>query len=126
MKINEIITEAAEGNIPDHAEHASTGDWTFRDKGGYNPTYELNRVMMAAAMSDGGKTPINIDKASWVSVYNYARPYTEVEHKMLKQALIATDSEMHHLEPNHKSLEHPDTHTVSPHHKPGPIKLKRK
>jgi hypothetical protein len=125
MKINEIIMEVSTGKIPDHAEHASTGDWKFRDKGGYYPTYNLNRVMMAAGMSDGSNKKLDLEGQSWVGVHNYARPYTEIEHKMLAQALKATDSEVHHLETDHKSKEHPNTHAVSPHRNPGPIKLKK-
>jgi hypothetical protein len=112
MKIRDIITE---GSIPDHAEHASTGDWRFRDKGGWNPTYNLNRVMMASAMADGSDKPLDIDKESWIGVQNWSRPYTELEHKMLKQALKATDSETHH----------PETHKISPHRNPGPIQRKK-
>lgn len=125
MKINDIISEAKSGKIPDHAEHASTGDWKFRDVGGWNPTYNLNRVMMASAMADGSDKDLVIDEESWIGVQNWSRPYTELEHKMLKQALRATGSETHHLEHDHKSKEHPDTHKVSPHRNPGPITRKR-
>lgn len=125
MKIKDIISESV-GVIPDHAEHATTGDWKFRDKGGWYPTYNYNRVAMAASMADGSNKPLEIDKESWIGVQNWARPYTEIEHKMLQQALKATDSEIHHLETDHKSREHPETNIVSPHSNPGPITLKKK
>ena len=126
MKIKEIIQEARVGEHPDHATHANTGEWQFRDVGGWYPTYNLNRVMMAAGMADGSNKKLEIDPASWVSVFNIARPYSEIEHKMMKQAFKAIGSETHHTESDHKSREHPDTHKVSPHHTPGPIKLRRR
>jgi hypothetical protein len=125
MKCTEIIVES-EGKKPEHAVHASGGEWKFRDKGGWNPTYNLNRVMMAAAMADGSDKPVKMDKVSWIGVHNWSRPYSEVENKMVQQALKATDSEMHHIDTDHRSREHPSTHSVSPHHRPGPIKLNRK
>lgn len=124
MKITEIISEG-KGSHPDHAESANTGEWQFRDHGGYYPTYNLNRVMMAAAMADGSNKKLDVDEASWVSVYNISRPYTEQEHKMMKQAFKAIRSEVHHTGPKHKSVEHDSTHKVSPHRNPGAIKLKK-
>jgi len=126
MKIKEIIVEDRVGDHPDHATHANTGEWQFRDKGGWYPTYNLNRVMMAAGMADGSNKKIEIDPASWVSVFNVARPYSEVEHRMMQQAFRAIGSETHHTETDHKSREHPETHKTSPHRNPGPIKLKRR
>jgi hypothetical protein len=127
MKINEIISEGVgrAADHPEHATHANTGEWQFRDHGGYYPTYNLNRVMMAAAMADGSNKKLDVDEASWVSVYNVARPYTEQEHKMMQQAFRAINSEVHHTETDHKSYEHPETHTVSPHRKVGPIKRRK-
>ena len=128
MKISEIIQEGVgrAAEHPDHASHANTGEWQFRDIGGYNPTYNINRIMMAVAMADGGDKPVDMDEASWVSVFNVARPYSEAEHKMMKQAFKTVKSEVYHTEKDHRSREHPDTHKVSPHRKTGPVKLKRK
>ena len=127
MKITEIISEGVgrAADHPEHAESANTGEWQFRDQGGYNPTYNLNRVMMATAMADGSNKKLDMDEASWVSVYNVARPYSEQEHKMMKQAFKTVGSEVHHTGPKHKSMEHESTHKVSPHRNPGPIKKKR-
>jgi len=127
MKINEIIREGRGpvGEHPDHAKHANTGEWQFRDVGGWYPTYNLNRVMMAAGMSDGSNKKIEIDPASWVSVFNVARPYSDIEHKMMQQAFKAIGSEVYHTEADHKSKEHPETHNRSPHRNPGPIKLRK-
>lgn len=126
MKINEIIAEGKQGGKPDHL-HADTGEWQFRDKGGYDRTYNLNRIMMAAAMADGKKVEsLPMYQASWVEKYNVAKPYTEEEHKMMQSAFKTVDSEYKHTESDHKSKELPDTHKVSPHHNPGPVKHKPK
>ena len=125
MKINEVIAEARTGKHPGHAEPANTGEWQFRDVGGWNPTYNLNRVMMASAMADGSNKKLDIDPASWVSVFNVTRPYTEEEHKMVKQAFKAIGSEVHHTGKDHKSKETNDTHKVSPHRNPGAIKRRQ-
>ena len=125
MKINEVIVEGRDGKRPDHADHSDTGEWKFRDQGGYDRTYNLNRVMMAAAMADGkSDKPVDMDQSSWVEKYNLARPYTKEEHMMMRSALKTVDSEVKHSETDHKSREHPDTHTISPVTNPGPIKRK--
>jgi hypothetical protein len=114
MKINEVIVEGRDGKKPDHFT-SDTGQWKFRDQGGYDRTYHLNRIMMATAMADGkDEKPLDMDQSSWVEKYNVAHPYSEVEHKMLKQAFATVDSEVDHVEPDHKSKELPDTHLISP------------
>jgi hypothetical protein len=125
MKINEVIIEGRDGKKPAHSPQ-DTGEWRFRDKGGYDRTYNLNRIMMAAAMADGKSTkPVDMDQASWVEKYNTARPYTEVEHNMMKSAFKTVDSEFQHTESDHKSREPHDTHKVSPVTNPGPVKRKK-
>jgi len=125
MKINEVIVEGRVGKRPEHAEHSHAGEWKFRDKGGYDRAYNLNRIMMATAMADGkSDKPLDMDQSSWVEKYNIARPYTKEEHMMLKAAFNTVDSEVEHSGPDHKSSEHPSTHTVSPVTNPGPIKRK--
>ena len=87
----------------------------FRDPGGYDRTYELNRIMMATACADGTDTPLKIDAESWSGKYNTAHPYTDVESKMLKQAFKAVGSD--YVDLNHgddRSEELPGTDTVSP------------
>lgn len=113
MKINEIIAEGRDGKRPDHTD-ADTGEWKFRDLGGYDRAYNLNRVMMAAAMADGTGKPIDMDQSSWVDKFNLARPYTETEHEMMKQAFKTVDSDFEHSEPDHKSKELNDTYKKSP------------
>lgn len=125
MKINEIINEGHDGKKPKRQTQADKGEWKFRDVGGYDRVYNLNRIMMAAAMADGkSDTAVNMDQSSWVEKYNVARPYSEEEHGMMKQAFKTVDSEYKHTEKDHKSKEPDDTNKVSPHHNPGPIKRK--
>jgi hypothetical protein len=63
--------------------------------------YELNRVMMAAACTDGTFVP-KIDHESWAGRYNVAMPYTDVEQDMIEQAFQAVGSEYEDL--NHGDL----------------------
>jgi len=115
MKINEIIIEGHNGTKPKRQTQADTGEWRFRDVGGYDRTYNLNRIMMATAKADGkSDKPIDMDQSSWVEKYNIARPYTEEEHNMMKAAFKTVDSEYKETEKDHKSREPDDTHKVSP------------
>ena len=54
MKIRDIISETREGKVPQDLDDKSMGGVIrMRDVGGYDRTYHLNRIMMAAAMADG-------------------------------------------------------------------------
>ena len=66
MRAREFLAEKHQGKMNRMAQNATVGLHKFRDPGGYDRTYELNRVMMAAACADGTDTPINIDQASWI------------------------------------------------------------
>ena len=115
MRAQEFLVEKQEGKIRHRHHQATRGLNKFRDPGGYDRTYELNRVMMAAACADGTNAPIDMDAASWVGRYNTAHPYTDEEARMMKQAFKAVGSETHDM--NHgdnRSLEPKDTHKVSP------------
>jgi hypothetical protein len=100
MRAREFLAEKRTGKIGNRRQVATRGLHKFRDIGGYDRTYELNRVMMAVACADG-TTPLNVDTESWSGRYNTAHPYTDVEDAMLRQALKATGSE-------HKDLNHGD------------------
>ena len=124
MKIKDIITEGHDGERLDH-DVAGTGEWKFRDEGGFDRVYNLNRVMMAVSMADGKSSkPVEMDKSSWVEKYNFARPYTEEEHMMLRSALNTVDADYIHSDTDHRSMEHHTTNSVSPMKPQGPIKLK--
>jgi hypothetical protein len=115
MRASEFLIEKHNGKIGQRRQASTRGLTKFRDIGGYDRTYELNRVMMAVACADGTNTPLDLDTESWAGRYNTAHPYTDEEAAMLKQALRATGSEQHDL--NHgdnRSLELPSTNTTSP------------
>jgi hypothetical protein len=115
MRARDFIVEKRLGKIGDRRQVATRGLHKFRDHGGYDRTYELNRVMMAAACADGSDTPLKLDSESWVGRYNTAHPYTKEEDKMLHQAFKAAGSEVHDL--NHgdlRSQELESTNKVSP------------
>jgi hypothetical protein len=114
MRATEFIAES-EGKMHKHAVAASLGTHKTRDKGGYDRTNHLNRLMMATAMADGkSKKPVDMDSASWIEKYNTAHPYTEEEHNMLHQAMATIPTEHKEVVPFSKSQETEDTHKVSP------------
>ena len=115
MRAREFLSEKHEGKISKRYQQPTRGLHRFRDPGGYDRTYELNRVMMAAACADGTDSPLPMDAASWVGKYNTAHPYTDKEAKMMNQAFKAVGSESHDL--NHgdnRSQELESTNKISP------------
>lgn len=102
MRAREFVAEATSGKIGKRRQSATRGLMKFRDSEFQDRIYELNRVMMAAACSDG-TTPINMDGESWAGRYNTAHPYTEVEQRMLKQAYQACGSKWEDI--NHGDLD---------------------
>ena len=115
MRAQEFLVEKQEGHIHHRHQQPARGLSKFRDPGGYDRTYELNRVMMAVACADGTDAPIDMDAASWVGKYNTAHPYTDEEAKMMKAAFKAVGSETHDM--NHgdnRSQEPDDTNKASP------------
>lgn len=115
MRAKEFLIEKHVGKIGNRRQAGTRGLTKFRDIGGYDRTYELNRVMMAVASADGSGTPLDLDTESWAGRYNTAHPYTDEEAAMIKQALQATGSEHHDLnDGDNRSLELPSTNTASP------------
>lgn len=114
MRAHEFLNES-EGKLHPYARAASRGTHKTRDKGGYDRTNHLNRLMMAAAKADGrSKKAVDMDEASWVEKYNTAHPYTEEEHNMLHQAMSTIPTEHKEVVPWSKSAETDDTHKTSP------------
>lgn len=114
MRANEFITES-EGKLSKEADSASRGVHKVRDKGGYDRTNHLNRMMMAMAKADGkSKKAVDMDSASWIEKYNTSHPYTKEEHNMLHQAMATIPTEHKEVVPFSKSAEMHDTHKVSP------------
>lgn len=114
MRANEFITETRKVAKPSQRQQQATrGMQKFRDPGGYDRTYELNRIMMAVACTDG-LTPVVMDAESWSGRYNTAHPYTDIEADMLKQAYKAVGTELTDLnDGDNRSLELDDTNKQS-------------
>jgi hypothetical protein len=114
MRANEFIAEDIVGKISKRNQNATVGLNKFRDRQFADRVYELNRVMMAVAQTDGEITP-ELDGESWSGRHNVAAPYTDVEQKMLEKAYQAVGSK--HYDLNHgdlESQEHPAVNTASP------------
>lgn len=115
MRAVEFLVEKQQGKMNRVQQDATVGLHKFRDPGGYDRAYELNRVMMATACADGTDAPLDMDQASWIGKYNTAQPYTKEEQKMLKQAFKAVGSETHDLNKGDlDSKEHPAVNKTSP------------
>jgi hypothetical protein len=87
MRASEFLNEERHGKLPDRLRFATRGLHTFTDTN-YDRGYDLNRVMMAVACTDGTTFP-DSDGESWSAKKNTAHPYSEVESKMLKLAYKA-------------------------------------
>lgn len=87
MRATEFVFENKKGKITKRQQQPTRGLNIFADNQ-LDRTYDLNRVMMAVACSDG-VNPINMDAESWVGKNNTAHPYTKEEQDMLKLAYKA-------------------------------------
>lgn len=114
MRAQEFIAEQKVGDISTRQRFATVGLNKFRDAQFADRVYELNRVMMAVAQTDGTIVP-EIDGESWAGRHNVAAPYTDVEQKMLEKAYRAVGSKHYDLNNGDlKSEEHPAVNTTSP------------
>jgi hypothetical protein len=115
MRAREFIVENAEGKISKRHQQATRGLHIFAKKiDTYDRLYDLNRLMMAVASSDG-VTAIEIDSESWVGKHDTAHPYTKEEQNMLKLAYKAVGLEYKDLNNgNLNSEELASTNTDSP------------
>ena len=96
MRANEFVSESKIGKIGNRKQMATKGLHKFRDENAADRIYELNRIMMAAASTDGTFVP-DIDSESWAGRYDVAAPYTQQESDMLMMAYKAAGSEYHDL-----------------------------
>jgi hypothetical protein len=88
MRAHEFITEQSDkGKVTTRQQQSTVGLNVFAISQ-YDRTYDLNRVMMAVASTDG-KTIPDLSSESWVGKNNTAHPYTDVEQDMLKIAYEA-------------------------------------
>jgi hypothetical protein len=114
VRAQEFIAEDKVGTISKRNQNATVGLNKFRDKQFADRVYELNRIMMAVASTDGTFVP-DLDGESWSGRNNVAAPYTPEEQAMLKKAYQAVGS--HHQDLNHGDLasqEHPAVNATSP------------
>jgi hypothetical protein len=114
MRATEFVTENRVGKISKRLDLATVGLNKFRDSQFADRVYELNRIMMAVASTDGSFVP-ELDGESWAGRNNIAAPYTPEEQDMLKMAYKAVGS--HHEDLNHgdlRSQEHPAVYKDSP------------
>lgn len=113
MRAHEFIAEDHARPTP-RQKQSSKGLNTFWDKTRTDSDYTLNRVMMAAASTDGTFVP-DLDSHSWAGNDRTAHPYTEEEHNMLKKAYQAVGAAYNDLNHNDlRSLELDTTNKVSP------------
>ena len=96
MRASEFITEDAVGRVGHRRQQATVGLNKFRDSTYGDRVYELNRVMMAVASTDGTFVP-DIDQESWAGRNNIAVPYTEQEQEKLEKAFKAIGSKFEDL-----------------------------
>jgi hypothetical protein len=112
MRADEFVFEEKKGKLSNRQRMATRGMHTFSDTN-YDRGYDLNRVMMAVASTDGTTMP-DMDGESWNAKYNTAHPYSEVESDMLKLAYKAVG--IPHKDHNHgdmRSQEMKSTNTQS-------------
>lgn len=100
MRANEFISEDKVGKLSKRKQQSTVGLNKFRDENLADRVYELNRIMMAAACTDGTFVP-EMDGESWAGRYNIATPYTQAEQDMLSKAYKAVGS-------SHKDLNNGD------------------
>lgn len=110
MRAREFIIERQVGKLSKRQRFGTVGLNKFRDDNFADRIYELNRVMMAVASTDGTFVP-EIDGESWAGRHDIAAPYTKQEQEMLKKAYEATGSRHHDL--NHGDLDSDEIPTVN-------------
>lgn len=86
MRAHEFINESA--GKPSKRQQQSTIGLNLFGLSQFDRTYDLNRVMMAVALTDGTTVP-DLSSESWVGKNNTAHPFTKVEQDMLKMAYKA-------------------------------------
>ncbi len=116
MRAHEFVTEGIDGNadISKRKRFATRGLNLVADSEMWNTDYTLNRIMMAAACTDGTFVP-DMDKKSWVGKHKTAHPYTREEQAMLKMAYKAAGAKW--VDVNHGDMdseELPGGNTESP------------
>jgi len=108
------MAEATVGPVGKRRRAATRGLHKFRDEKFADRIYELNRVMMAAASTDGTFVP-ELDGESWSGRHDVAAPYTKAEADMMKRAYEATGAWHQDLNDGDLASEEvPSTNKTSP------------
>ena len=110
MRAREFLMEKHIGKVGHRRQQSTVGLTKFRHTTHQDRVYELNRVMMAVASTDGTFVP-DIDQESWVGKNNIATPYTKEEQRMLEKAFQAVGSEYEDL--NHGDMESKEIDSVN-------------
>jgi hypothetical protein len=115
VRAREFVAEAKVGPVGKRKSVATRGLHIFsKSISSFDRMYDLNRLMMAVASSDGVH-PIEMDRESWAGKHNTAHPYTKEEQDMLKLAYKAAGLEYKDLNNGDMDSEEVDsTHTTSP------------
>lgn len=113
MRAHEFVAEDR-GRPSKRQKQSSRGLNTFWDKSRTDSDYTMNRVMMAAASTDGTFVP-EINNLSWAGNDRTAHPYTKQEQDMLQKAYQAVGAG--HMDLNKgdlRSMELDTTNKISP------------
>lgn len=120
MRAKEFVFERRTGTVRNNLKPTKNQEMAIpaahRVAGTADRIYDLNRVMMAVAATDG-KSKMSVPDQSWCGRNNIAIPYTKIESDMLKKAYQSVGAEWDDaLKPNsrEKSLETSDINVTSP------------
>ena len=125
MKIIEIIAEAKLPKIDPHYAAGMGRVDRFTDPDGWDRTHHLDRVMRAAAQSDGRGAKIDVDVNGWAGKYNTAHPYSVEEEHIMDDVYKSLGTDVHRSIDDKRRKEKSDVNTTSPHRNPGAIKRRR-
>ena len=113
MRAKEFVTESKIGKLSKRQSNPTRGLHVFANSN-YDRTYDLNRVMMAAACTDGSIVPA-MDGESWAGKFNTAHAYTKEEEAMLKIAYKAAGikfKDLNHGDLNSDELDSTNTQST--------------
>jgi hypothetical protein len=110
MRAKDFIIEKRVGKLP--ADQKSTLNRSNKFATANDRFYDLNRVMMASATTDGVNIP-ELDAESWIGRSNFAMPYTKQEQEMVKKACKAVGTNITPVVKD-SSCEPGDTNKTSP------------
>ena len=110
MRAKDFIIEKRVGKLT--ADQNSTLNRSDNFATSNDRFYDLNRVMMATAGSDGVNIP-ELDTESFIGKSNFAMPYTKIEQDMVKKACKQVGTNITTVV-NDASCEPGDTNKSSP------------